>query len=118
GSNDHLVMTPERTLHYAAEPVDYPYRPSVDALFQSLAAHWPGPGAAALLTGIGRDGAEGLLRLKRKGWLTIAQDEATSVVYGMPRAACLLGAATEVLALHAIARRIQEQLKRLTPVQP
>lgn len=85
------------------------YHPSVDVFFASLAQHWPDRGVAALLTGIGRDGAEGLLALRRTGWHTMAQDEATSVVHGMPRAAAELGAAVEVLPLHeigpAIARR-------------
>jgi chemotaxis response regulator CheB len=101
-SCDHLVLTAEGTLAYTREPADYPYRPSVDALFESLARHWPAPGAAALLTGIGRDGARGLLALKRAGWRTVAQDRATSVVYGMPRAAVELGAAAEVLPLPAV----------------
>ena len=60
---------------------------------RASAEHWPGPGVAVLLTGMGRDGAAGLLALRRAGWLTIAQDEATSVVWGMPRAAVELGAA-------------------------
>ncbi len=56
GTSDHLVMAPDRTLRYTPDPVDYPYRPSVDALYNSIAAHWPAPGVAVLLTGIGRDG--------------------------------------------------------------
>lgn len=111
GTDDHLVLTADRTLRYTAEPVECPYRPSVDALFQSLALHWPTPAVAVLLTGIGRDGAEGLLRLRQRGWFTIAQDQATSVVYGMPHAATQLGAAAVVLPLDAIASRVQEQLQ-------
>ena len=63
------------------------YRPSVDVFFRSVAERWPEPGVAALLTGMGRDGAAGLLALRRAGWLTIAQDEASSVIWGMPGAA-------------------------------
>jgi two-component system response regulator WspF len=75
----------------------------VDVFFHSLAEHWPGPGAAALLTGMGRDGAEGLLALRRRGWTTIAQDRASSVVWGMPRAAVELAAAEVVAPLGEIA---------------
>ncbi len=110
GTNDHLIMRRDLTLDYEAEPVDYPYRPSVDAFFASVAEHWPRPGAAALLTGMGRDGAKGLLRLRRAGWRTIAQDEATSVVYGMPKAAVELDAAMIVLPLRDIAQAIMDKL--------
>ncbi|MEF3698033.1 chemotaxis response regulator protein-glutamate methylesterase [Desulfolutivibrio sp.] len=110
GTNDHLVLRPDLTLGYQAEPVDYPYRPSVDAFFDSVARYWPKPGVAALLTGMGRDGAKGLLALRQAGWPTIAQDEATSVVYGMPKAAAELGAATRILPLADIARALCDTL--------
>lgn len=100
-SNDHLVIDPEGRLRYVAEPRDWPYRPSVNALFAS-GAGWPGGGVAALFTGMGTDGAEGMLRLRKSGWHTIAQDEPTCVVYGMPKAAVELGAATQVLPIHQI----------------
>ena len=78
-------------------------RPSVDVLFASVAES-AGPAAVAvLLTGMGSDGAQGLLKLRRVGAHTIAQDEATCVVYGMPREAVELGAAVQVLPLPAIA---------------
>jgi two-component system chemotaxis response regulator CheB len=77
-------------------------RPSVDVLFESLARHLGRDTAACLLTGMGRDGAEGLLALRRAGALTIAQDEASCVVYGMPREAAALDAATLVLPLDLI----------------
>lgn len=109
-TDDHLVLCPDGTLAYAQEPRDNPYRPSVDVLFESLARHWPGPSVALLLTGIGRDGAKGMLELRRAGWHTIAQDEATSVVYGMPQAAHQLGAAKEVLPLSHIAPSISRHL--------
>ncbi len=78
------------------------HMPSVDILFNSVSS-WPGRGiAAALLTGMGKDGAEGLLKLKTAGAYTIAQDRETSVVYGMPAAAKDLGAACDVLPLQKI----------------
>ena len=102
-SNDHLVLRANGSLGYVAEPRELPYRPSVDVFFQSLVRHWSSPGQAVLLTGMGRDGAVGLLALRQAGWHTIAQDEASSVVYGMPRAAAELGAAVEILPAAAIA---------------
>jgi two-component system response regulator WspF len=111
-SNDHLVLRPDGRFGYTPEPADYPFRPSVDVFFESLAAHWPRPGVAVLLTGMWTDGARGLLALRQAGWLTIAQDEATSVVYGMPRAAAEINAASRVLPLPEIAGAIQARLER------
>jgi two-component system response regulator WspF len=113
-TNDHLVLSTERRLHYVAEPRDLSYRPSVDLLFESAADHWPEPGVAVLLTGMGRDGAAGLLRLRRQRWHTIAQDEASSVVYGMPRAAAEMRAAVQVLPVTLIA----EAILASTPAHP
>jgi two-component system chemotaxis response regulator CheB len=91
-------------------------RPSVDVLFESIASEYGSAAVACLLTGMGRDGAAGLLEVRRAGGVTIAQDEATSIVYGMPREAVLLGAVESVLplgdigpALTAIARHLREQ---------
>lgn len=78
------------------------HRPSVDRLFLSATQLTPLP-VAALLTGMGRDGAEGLLRLRHSGGLTLAQDQDSCVVFGMPRAAVELGAAEKILPLGAIA---------------
>jgi two-component system response regulator WspF len=113
GTNDHLVLGADRALHYTAEPVDYPYRPSADALFLSLKEHWPQRGIGIVLTGMGRDGARGLLALRQAGWHTIAQDAATSVVYGMPRAAFEAGGAAEVLPIGDIARAAVARLHHL-----
>jgi two-component system response regulator WspF len=110
GKNDHLVLTSSLDLAYIKEPLATPFRPSVDVLFKSVAAHWPSMGIAILLTGMGRDGAEGLKMLHRVGWHTIAQDEATSVVYGMPKAARDLGAASEILPIDQIAPAILRRL--------
>ena len=109
-TNDHLILTPEGTLEYCHEPARCFYRPSADVLFKSLAERWPSPGVAALLTGMGRDGGEGLLALRKAGWHTIAQNEATSVVYGMPKAAVELGAAVQILPLPQIAGAILHAL--------
>jgi two-component system, chemotaxis family, protein-glutamate methylesterase/glutaminase len=82
------------------------HRPSVDVLFESVAAHAGANASAALLTGMGNDGARGLLALRKAGADTIAQDQASSVVWGMPGAAVALGAACEVLPLDRIAQRL------------
>lgn len=109
GTNDHLVLTPARTLDYRVEPQKIFFRPSVDVFFESVAAHWPQRGTAVILTGMGRDGAAGLLTLRQKGWHTIAQDEATSVVWSMPKAAIESGAACEVLPIDRIPAAVMMQ---------
>ena len=110
GTNDHLLLSKSRTLEYREEPRDVFFRPSVDVFFDSVADHWPQTGAALLLTGMGKDGAKGLLKLRTRGWHTIAQDEATSVVWSMPKAAIDLGAACEVLAIEQMPRSITPRL--------
>jgi two-component system chemotaxis response regulator CheB len=77
-------------------------RPSVDCLFESVAIEYRARCAAGLLTGMGRDGAAGLLAIREAGGFTVAQDEATSIVYGMPREAVACGAAERVLPLTEI----------------
>lgn len=89
-------------LRLSDAPERHSCRPSVDVLFESVARECSAAVAACLLTGMGRDGASGLLAIRRAGGVTIAQDEATSVVYGMPREAVLLGAAERVLPLPEI----------------
>ena len=84
-------------------------RPSVDVLFEALAAECGPSVVAVLLTGIGRDGARGMAALKARGAHTIAQDEESSVVFGMPRAAIELDAAHEVLPLDRIAEAVTRQ---------
>ncbi|GIJ45119.1 chemotaxis response regulator protein-glutamate methylesterase [Virgisporangium aliadipatigenens] len=86
-------------------------RPSVDVLFDSVAADVGPASAACLLTGMGRDGAAGLLAIRRAGGFTAAQDEATSVVYGMPREAALLDAADEISSPERIGRRLADLVK-------
>ena len=98
----HLVLANPMLLGYTRQPVDCSYRPSVDVFFRSVIEHWRGTVIGVLLTGMGRDGAEGLKALRERGHHTIAQDRATSAVYGMPKAAAELDAATEILALDKI----------------
>lgn len=106
-TNDHMIMTSSRRLDYVREPMAYPFRPSVDVLFQSVRVNWPKTGVAALLTGMGKDGAKGLLDLRRAGWQTIAQDQASCVVYGMPMEAAELNAASQILPLDRIGPMIR-----------
>ncbi len=97
-SGRHLAV--ERgVLRLTSDPERHACRPSVDTLFESLAREYGAATVACLLTGMGRDGAAGLWAMRAAGGTTIAQDEATSVVYGMPREAALLGAAGRVLPL-------------------
>jgi two-component system response regulator WspF len=111
-TNDHLTFLNSRQLGYTPEPRSHSYRPSVDVFFHSAIEHWPGEVVAVLLTGMGRDGAKGLKALRGAGVLTIAQDRATCVVYGMPKAAAELGAAAEILPLERIAPRLKEIFAR------
>lgn len=113
----HLVVDGNRLrLSDAAER--HSCRPSVDVLFESLAPSAGERSAAALLTGMGRDGASGLLALRTAGALTVAQDEETSVVYGMPREAVLLGAASRVLPLPEIGRFLAGAVLARRPERP
>ncbi len=101
----HLAFN-YRRLRYTDMP-DLSYQPSVDVLFESAVSHGPPRLMGVILTGMGRDGARGLKRLSTAGHLTIAQDEATAAIYGMPRAAAECGAAREILPLDRIANRIE-----------
>jgi two-component system, chemotaxis family, response regulator WspF len=105
-TNGHLLLTPALTFTYSEEPVDYAYRPSVDVFFHTVARFWPVNAVGVLLTGMGADGAQGLLAMRRAGWHTIAQDQASSIVYGMPKAAAKIDAAMEILPLDQIAGAI------------
>jgi two-component system response regulator WspF len=101
GPGGHLVLLPSQQFSTLMSVPRDLHVPSVDALFASLAQH-VAPGAAALLTGMGSDGVAGMRALAAAGWLTIAQDEGSSAVYGMPRAAREAGVARQSLALDAI----------------
>jgi len=84
------------------------FKPSVDYLFRSVATLRGRLVVAGIFTGMGRDGAEGLLELKNKGARTFAQDEASCAVFGMPRAAIELGAADKVCSLDAASETMLE----------
>ncbi len=112
GTNQHMVLTKHLQIHYTMHPSTLTYRPSVDVFFDSVARHWPQKGVGVLLTGMGKDGAQGLRSLKDLGWPTIVQDEESCVVFGMPKAAIDSGAATAVVPLEAIA---QELLRVVCP---
>jgi two-component system response regulator WspF len=102
GQDKHLVFASPTRLIYMRHPADCSYRPSIDLFFKSADRFWPGDVVGVLLTGMGRDGAEGLRALHSNGHHTIAQDRSSSAVYGMPGAAAELCAATEILALDRI----------------
>lgn len=107
----HLTLV-RRSASYALQVTDDPpinrHRPSVDALFRTVAKAAVGQAIGVILTGMGADGAEAMLALKDAGAYTIAQDEPSSVVFGMPRQAISLGAVCEVLPLGQMARRLVE----------
>jgi two-component system, chemotaxis family, response regulator WspF len=102
-TSDHLTMKTADQVGYTADPADYAYRPSVDVFFQSAGRLWRGDIVGVLLTGMGRDGALGLKALRDRGHHTIAQDEATCAVYGMPKAAATINAAVQILPAGLIA---------------
>jgi two-component system, chemotaxis family, response regulator WspF len=111
GTDHHLIFATGERLGYTREPAEAVYRPSVDVFFESVVRRWTGRVLAILLTGMGSDGAVGLKALRGKGHHTIAQDKATSAVYGMPKAAAAIGAAVEILPLERIAPRLASLLQ-------
>jgi len=109
GTNQHIRLLKNGHLAYTPASNNYtPYCPSIDVFFESVATCWGGEAVGVLLTGMGRDGAQGLKLMRERGFLTIAQDQQSSAVYGMPKAAAALGAAVEIRALHEIAPRLLE----------
>lgn len=105
GAGAHLLLEPGGTLRLdAARPPRGVHKPSADELFLSCAASFPDQTAGVLLTGMGSDGAQGLAALRAAGGLTVVQDEGTSAVFGMPRAALEAGASTMALPPAEIGR--------------
>jgi len=96
--------------HLSDDPPVNRHRPSVDVLFRSAAQHAGKNAVGVILTGMGRDGAAGLLEMRKAGAYTLAQDEASCIVFGMPREAIALGAADEIASLPDMSRRVMARL--------
>ncbi len=114
--NQHLHIARSGTEFIArldANPPVSGHRPSVDVLFDSAAIHAGKNAIGVILTGMGRDGAEGLLRMRQAGAHTLAQDEASCVVFGMPREAIAIGAVCEVAPLQEMSQRVMTYLRSL-----
>lgn len=110
----HLVASPGRLMAEVAPPVAG-HRPSVDVLFHALARTYGSRALGVVLSGIGRDGAQGLLAMRGAGARTFAQDQASSAVFGMPLAAQEVGAAEEMLSPRSIASRIATLCGKASP---
>jgi len=108
---EHLRIDPLGAFMFTREPENASIRPSADVLFESVASRPGANGVAVILTGMGRDGARGMLALRRKGFHTLAQDAQTSVIHGMPSAAAAAGAVMEMLPIDRIGPRVMELLR-------
>lgn len=106
--NRHMGVDSARRIVLSDGPPEEGFRPSVNFLFRSVSEHFGSSSIGVLLTGMGRDGAAGLLALRRAGGMTFAQDEASCVVFGMPREAIALGAAQHILPPNAIGKAVSE----------
>jgi two-component system chemotaxis response regulator CheB/two-component system response regulator WspF len=106
GTGQHLRLKGAKRLGYTPDPPGSPYRPSIDVFFHSVVSMWRGDAIGVLLSGMGRDGARGLKAMRDKGYHTIAQDRASSAVYGMPKAAVELGAAVAIAPAELIASKL------------
>lgn len=112
--NLHMELARSGAVYYTRlhnEPLVHHQRPSVDVLFQSVAKYAGQNAIGVIMTGMGRDGAQGLLEMRKQGAFTIAQDESSCVVFGMPREAIELGAAVTVVPVQEIASQIVMNLK-------
>ena len=106
GDDRHLTARDPRTIALSDEPPAHGHRPSASVMFRSVAAAFGTAALTAVLTGMGRDGVDGLIAVRQAGGVVIAQDEATSAVFGMPKAAIDAGIVDRVVPLGAIARYI------------
>lgn len=114
--NQHMLLQKSGAKYFVVlkdgPPVHY-QRPAVDVLFQSVARHAGQNAVGVILTGMGSDGAKGLLEMKNNGAYTFAQDEQSCVVFGMPKAAIQLNAADEILPLNSVTKAVFRQLEGL-----
>jgi two-component system, chemotaxis family, protein-glutamate methylesterase/glutaminase len=113
GRQMKLTASPQGAviLRITDDPAENGCRPAVDYLFRSAALQFPGRSVAAILTGMGNDGTEGLRMLKRGGCFAIAQDEASCVVYGMPKEAIQAGVIDTVAPLDTVAGIISRSVR-------
>jgi two-component system response regulator WspF len=111
---DDLIITKKRTLKYVKPESGSAFNPSINVFFNSCVTNLRETGVAVILSGMGKDGAEGMKAMIEAGWETIAQDEATSAIYGMPKEAAARGAAKHVLAEENIARAILDRTQHKT----
>ncbi len=109
----HMMVTEDLRIRLSKRPLDTPFKPSVDVLFSSVKDVFGERTVGILLTGIGSDGARGLLEIKEAGGITIAESEETAVVYGMPRAAKELGAAQVIVPSYEIPVEIEKALAKI-----
>ena len=112
-SEQHLTLTKKQELCYTPEPNDYPYKPSVNVFFDSIAHNRLENTIGILLTGMGKDGANGLLAMQEKGFTTIVQEKSSCAVYGMPKAAIELNAANFILSPAEINEKIVQSFTDL-----
>lgn len=107
----HMEVGKDKKIHLNKEPTVWGVRPAVDKLFKSAAAVYKERLMSVVLTGMGRDGAEGTIEVKKNGGITISEDQSTSVIYGMPKAAYETGMVDMVLRLDKVASEIVKIVK-------
>ncbi|MCW4003829.1 MAG: chemotaxis response regulator protein-glutamate methylesterase [Candidatus Bathyarchaeota archaeon] len=108
----HMTITKEERIHLNTDPPIHAVRPAVDPMMQTAAEVFRSKTLGVILTGMGRDGANGLRAIKQKGGTTIAQDEETSTIFGMPKAAIDEGVADKTLPLQRIPQEIMTQCQK------
>lgn len=110
GGNEHFKINKYASFENVENNIGHHFIPSINILFQSFADNYDKLGLAVILTGMGNDGAKGLLSLRQKGWQTLAQDEESSVVYGMPKVAYETKAAEKKLSIENLIIEINKYL--------
>lgn len=110
GKNEHLIINQAKQFEYIKFEEEQIYAPSINVFFESVVNNWDIPGAAILLSGMGLDGANGLKKLYNKKWYTIAQNQNSCVVFGMPKNAINMGAVCDILPLDEIGSHLLSYL--------